>query len=158
MARSRNKRRRNNAVSVTINVPYRYASRIPRRVSFRRAPRFLAPARTRRLSVAPMRGRKVRRRVRVVVPRRVPPSHKGYLMWRPGSLTIYNRRSTENALLSFDNRKRNKEVKRRRRRKSDGQAHALRRDRFGIIGDGLARNVGAKRLNDLAMVVRALGG
>lgn len=153
MPRSRRTRRRR--IAVTVDVPFDYRRRIPSIVRFREAPKYLAPRRTLRVGLRSPR-RTVRRRVVVEVPQKMPVSQKGYLMYRPGRLTIYNRKATENVLRKETHRRRYKETKRRRGRYSTGQTGAVRRDRYGILGAAVSRRRSGTSVDDAAMVARAL--
>ena len=152
MPKSRRRRRKRRTVRVTVNVPRQFVSRVPS-IVYAREPDLFAPRRTRRVALAGAR-RTVPKRVRVVLPRRT--MREGYLMYRPGKMTIYNDRRTKRVLTTEANRRRYAEDKVHGRKRGTGQAASLRRDRFNIVGSAVARGRSPRSIEAAAMVARAL--
>ena len=152
MPKSKRRRKRRIVTTVSIEVPKQFSNRVP---SFVRAkePDSFSPRRTRRIKLIGAR-RTVKKRVRVLLPRRA--MREGSLMYRPGSMTIYNDRRTKRVLVNENNRNRYSEIKRRRRRRGVGQAASLRGDRFNIVGSAVARGRSPRTVEAAAMVARAI--
>lgn len=152
MARRRRRSGTHRAVDVTIDVPQGVV--IPRTV-VAVPPRPYPPRTAQRIELRDPK-KTVKRRVRVIIPKRMRAARKAYVMWRPGQLTIYGQRATERILADEYNRRRRSEIKSRRRRYSTGQLASVGSDRLGLLGAGVRAGRSARELEDAAMVARAI--
>lgn len=158
MVRSTNTRL-TRTISVVVPVP-RSVARRARRVTY--AYKFPRPlTRERRVVRVPYfvpRERFVPVRVRLLVPRYLPLVASSYVSMTDSGQAIHSRRQIRRLLQREFNRRRYEEHKSNRRKARNGQLESVRSDRLGMLGYAARSGFGPRRMADVAMVSRALGG
>lgn len=111
-----------------------------------------------RVPLARPGGRFVFKKVRMRVPRVLPLVAASYVSMTDSGLSIHSSRQTRRLLDREFNRRRYQEHKTNRRRARHGQLESVRSDRLGMLGAAARAGFGARRMAEVAMVSRGLGG
>lgn len=97
-------------------------------------------------------------KVRVRVPRRLPTVSPSYVSLDRNRLTIHSKRRLRKLNETEYNRRRYQEFKERSRKARNGQLDSVKADRYGMLGEAYRRGYSIRRLADVALVARAIGG
>lgn len=146
------------SVVVVVPLPRPLARRV-RRVTYVYPRSRVQSTRVVRVPLAAPRRRFFLTPVRVVLPSVLPSAEPSYVSVDRGRLNIHSRRQQLRQLRRFEmNRRRYEEHKDGRSKARSGQLASVRNDRLGILSAAARSGFSARRLADVAMVVRALGG
>ena len=144
------------ATNVTVNVPRSLAPLLPSTVYAEPIRPIQHRSRHRTVPLRKVPGPTVRKRFKVIHPRKheySPPAYSA--VDRYGRLRVYSNRKTMAYLASRRNRPTREEYgKERGRRRRHGQIESMRYDRTGIVRANI--NQSTNRLMDSAMVARAV--
>lgn len=146
------------SVVVVVPLPRPLARRV-RRVTYVYPRSRVQSTRVVRVPLATPRRRFFLTPVRVVLPAVLPSAQPSSVSIDRGRLNIHSHRQHLRQMRNFEmNRRRYEEHKDAHSKARSGQLSSVRSDRLGIIGAAARRGWSARRLADVAMVSRALGG
>lgn len=104
------------------------------------------------------RERFVVKRVKVLLPRVLPALGASYVSVTDSGMAIHSLNQTVRLMDREFNRRRYQEHKSRQRKARNGQLSSVRADRLGMLGFAARAGFDARRMAEVAMVSRALGG